>query len=178
MATIQEMKDVVSTLSNDGVSILPSKEEIVENYVSSKCKDAIEMAENKEEYKKKMIDYYITGPGKEAIDNMINDFNESYSALMDGIEDMKTSIANTTASNAIPSTLVTGSAAGVANPAYVAIDNAQKKHVLSMNLKNLKSHAKKLLTSAIGLNFEVPDSVVDSISLVSSLSQGVDSIPG
>lgn len=178
MATIEQMKSSIKSLSDCPSSILPSREELVDNYVSVTCKDAIDKADDPKAYKQQMIDYYTDGPGAEGIDNMINDFNESYISFIDGIDDIKTSITNTTASNAVPAVIVAGSATGVSNPAYTAIDNAQKKHVLKMNLRTIKTNLKKLLSTAVGLNFEVPDSIISQVDTVSSISSTIEAIPG
>lgn len=178
MADITKMKEAIGKLSESSNSILPEREKLVDSYVSATCKEAIDNADDKQAYKQKMVDYYTTGAGAAGIDNMINDFNESYVSFTEGFDDLKTSIAQTTASNAVPAVIVAGSATGTANPAYTAIDNAQKKHVLKMNLRTLKMHAKKMLNAAVGLNYEVPDGLISTIDTVSSLSSSIDAIPG
>lgn len=178
MADITRMKEAISSLSECSSPILPERSKLIDNYVSVTCKEAIDNADDKEAYKQKMVDYYTNGIGSVAIDNMINDFNESYVAFTEGVEDLKTSIAQTTASNAIPAVIVAGSATGAANPAYTAIDNAQKKHVLKMNLRTLKMHVKKMLIAAVGLNYEVSDDLMSLIDVVSSLSSSISAIPG
>ena len=159
-------------------SPLPSRDKVVEMYVKHTCNDSIAESDDPDEYTKKMVEYYTTGIGKSAIDGMINDFNEAYFDLKTGIEDIKTSIANTTASNTVPAVIVTGSAAGAPNPAYAAIDNAQKKHVLQMNMRGLKKSARKVLITGANMGFEIPDVTMSMIDGLANISSTIDSIPG
>lgn len=178
MATKEQMLATADKLVDTGGTPLPSRKEIVELYVKQTCKDAIEAAEDAAEYTAKMVEYYTIGVGKAMIDGMINDFNEAYSDLKTGIEDIKTSIANTTAANTVPAVIVAGSATGTPNPAYAVIDNAQKKHVLQMNMRGLKKSARKILTTGANMGFIVPDSTLTMIDGLADISSTIDSIPG
>lgn len=178
MATKEEMLATASKLADSDGSPLPSLAEVVKLYVKQTCKEAIDQAEDAVAYTEQMVEYYTVGIGKQTIDTLVNDFNEAYSDLKSGIEDINTAIANTTASNAIPAVIVAGSATGAPNPAYAAIDNIQKKHVLQMNLRGLKKSARKMLTTAANIGFEVPDTVMNMIDGLAEVSKTIDSIPG
>lgn len=178
MATKEEMLSAADKLADSGGTPLPSRSEVVKLYIKQTCQSAIDSADDAVEYTKQMVEYYTNGVGKFTIDTLISDFNESYSDLKNGIEDIKTSVTNTTASNAVPAVIVAGSATGTPNPAYSAIDNIQKKHVLQMSLRGLKKSARKMLTTAANIGFEVPDSTMTMIDGLTDISKTIDSIPG
>lgn len=178
MATKEQMLFAADKLVDTNGSPLPSRDKVVEMYVKQTCSDSIAESNNPDEYARKMTEYYTTGIGKSAINGMINDFNEAYSDLKIGIEDIKTSIANTTASNTVPAVIVAGSATGTPNPAYSVIDNTQKKHVLQMNMRSLKKTARKILTTGANMGFEVPDEIMAMIDGLVDISSSIDAIPG
>lgn len=178
MATKEEMLSAANKLADSSGSPLPSRSEVVKMYVKQTCQDAIEKAEDVAKYTEQMIEYYTVGIGKATIDTLISDFNEAYFDLKNGIEDIKTSITNTTASNTVPAVIVAGSATGTPNPAYSVIDNAQKKHVLQMNMRGLKKSARKMLTTAANIGFEIPDSEMTMIDGLADISKTIESIPG
>lgn len=183
MATINEMLEAVNELIvlNSATAVpLPDDDKLIENYVDKKHKTSLEKIFNKEErekMRKTLIEYFKEGGGKAEIQSLKINFKLMYTKLKDQIEEIKQSIENTTASNAIPSVLTTGAATSVPNPAYTIIENAQKKAAITAAISTASMIAAQMLLSAADLQFEVPDAVMALIDALKALVLLVKAIP-
>lgn len=175
MADNQEM---ISQLLDGSSAPLPSESEIIKGYVSALHEQAIQESENAEEARNFYIEYYTSGPGAAGIKSMINDFKNNFAELKDGVDDLTVSIAQITASNAMPSVITSGAATSVPNPAHFAIENLQKKKAVQVQVRSLANVAAKIINSSDMLCLALPGGVSSLIESLASLKQALDAIPG
>lgn len=172
-ATLQQMETTLDSLR--GTPTIPGLDidSVVNKYVDvefSEYLNSITDENEKREARSKFVQYYITGPGKQFIQNVIQSIKDTYQNVMDMLDDLRTSIVNITASNAVPAVVVAGSATGTPNPAYTIIDNTQKKKSVSAVMKSLVEFLKRLLESALLIHFELPDSVITFSQSINELN--------
>lgn len=182
MATINEMKDAVTELINsDGLVEIPNLnfDVIVENIVNVKYKKSLDLVTSKEDkskLKEDLIKYY-TEESREEIEHNINIIKSNFSAAKDGLSYAMEAATTSIMSNSIPSVITTGAAASIPNPAYVLIENKQKKNTLLAILKNIGNFLANLLSASIKILFEVPDTVITMINTLTNIKKVVNAIP-
>ena len=162
-------------------SIKLDKDAILDNYVEVEYKerlDAIEDPNKRKEYKKKIVKEYVDGEFKNWFDDKISELTDMLKKCEDGLANAKAAATQVTASNAIPSVITVGSASSSPNPAYTAIDNAQKKKTLLVVLKEINSAIQGVLTTALLIHWALPQSVLNFIELYVALSSVINAIPG
>ncbi len=182
MATITEMKEAINELINsEGTIELPGLEykTIVDNIIEVKFKKQLDNAKiynDRDNVKKELLRYYDEHV-KEEIEQNINIIKSNFAAVKDGLKYVSESVTNAVASNAIPSVITTGAAASVANPVYALLENKSKKTVLLGMLKNIGNFLCNLLSSAVKILFQVPDTVIALINTLTTVKKAVNSIP-
>ena len=174
MATEQQMIQTWDRLrSSEGFPGLDITS-IVDNYVDVEFKDALYSCKTQEErraMKNNFVEYYITGPGKTFIQQTIQDIKDMYRNVKDMLDDLRESITQITASNAIPAVVVAGSATGTPNPAYTIIDNAQKKKTVSAILNTASEYFGKLISLALLIHLVLPDAILSYGDVIGSLKE-------
>lgn len=175
---MSDYQNLTEQLLDSGSAPLPSESVIIEGYVKALHQQAIDEAENIQEAKDFYIDYYTNGPGAAGIKSMISDFKNKYAELKNGIDDLKVSITQITASNAMPSVITTGAAASVPNPSHFMIENAQKKRSVQVQVRALAGVAAKVLEASDMLCMGVPSAILTLIYTLITVKKTVESIPG
>lgn len=127
--------------------------------------------------RKKMKDY-LTGSGSTFIQQQINKIQNLFDSISEQVDTIQTAITQTTASNAIPSTLVAGAATGAPNPAYTVIDNSQKKNSILSIISIAVSQGNELKSTAESIHFPLPNSITTVINTLQTLKDAAGSIPG
>lgn len=162
-------------------SIKIDKDAILDNYIDVEYKDrldAIEDSKEREKYKKKLIKEYTEGEYKDWFDGQINSLKDQLKKCEDALANAKSAAQQVTASNAIPSVITVGSASSSPNPAYTAIDNAQKKKTLLVVLKDINSAIQGVISVALLIHWPLPSEVTKFIDLYIALSSLINAIPG
>ena len=181
MATIEDMKNTLSQLrAGSNIPGLDASS-VVDNYVEVEFKDTLDAAKDDEERKKmkdRFVEHYITGPGKQFINDNIERIKFLYKQVVDSFSALQKSAAQITAINAVPAVLTVGSATSSPNPAYSAIDNAQKKQALLSILKSVTDFLQQLFAYAILIDFVLPDSVQSLVALLATITSIINAIPG
>lgn len=181
MTTIADMKATLDQLRTGTEIPGLDPKSIVDNYVETEFKDTLDVVKDEEERKKtkeKFVQHYITGPGKRFIDDNIAHIKYLYKQVTDGVSSLRYSATQITASNAIPAVITTGSASSVPNPAYTAIDNAQKKKALLAIIKSVTDFLQQLFAYAILINFILPASVQALVVTLATVTSIINAIPG
>lgn len=181
MATIEDMRNILSQLRAG--SSIPGLDasSVVDNYVEVEFKDTLDEIKDPEERKKmknRFVEHYITGPGKQFIDDNIERIKFLYKQVTDSFSALQSSAAQVTALNVVPAVLTVGSATSSPNPAYYVIDNAQKKQALLAIIKSVTDFLQQLFAYAILINFVLPDSVQQLVSLLATVTSIINAIPG
>jgi len=176
------MKSSLDDLINsDGSVSIPGLEfdPIVDNMVENNYKDQLEDSltdEERNNKKEQLVKYYKDKSGEE-IEQNINIIKSNFISAKDGLSFVSESAAATIASNAIPSVITVGAATSTANPVYSLIENKQKKNTLLAMLKNIGNFLVNLLSAAIKILFQVPDSVMSLVKTLTTTKQIVNAIP-
>ena len=161
-------------------SIKLDNDAILDNYIEVEYKDrlaAIEDKKEREKYKKKIKKEYTEGEYKSWFDNQIASLNDLLKKCEDSLANAKAAATQVVASNAIPAVITVG-AASTPNPAYTAIDNAQKKKTLLCVLKDINTDIQGVLTTAMLIHWALPQEVTNFIELYVALSSVINAIPG
>lgn len=179
-----EEKDVVARsqlkrLRGSGISL--DKDAIIDNYVDVEFKeylDGLPSSEDKKKAKKKLVDYYKNGEGKNFMDEQMSKLKDLVKKASEGVSELSTSAAKTVALNSVPAVITTGSATSAPNPAYSVIDNAQKKEALKALLKTVNGYVVAILEIAILIHWVIPSSVLNLIELLATVTGVINAIPG
>ena len=161
-------------------SIKLDKDAILDNYIEVEYKDRLDAIEDKKErekYKKRIKKEYTEGEYKNWFDNQIASLNDLLKKCEDSLANAKAAATQVVASNAIPAVITVG-AASTPNPAYTAIDNAQKKKTLLCVLKDINTTIQGVLTTALLIHWALPQEVTNFIELYVALSSVINAIPG
>lgn len=161
-------------------SIKLDNDAILDNYIEVEYKDRLDAIEDKKErekYKKRIKKEYTEGEYKSWFDNQIASLNDLLKKCEDSLANAKASATQVVASNAIPAVITVG-AASTPNPAYTAIDNAQKKKTLLCVLKDINTDIQGVLTTALLIHWALPQEVTNFIELYVALSSVINAIPG
>ena len=161
-------------------SIKLDNDAILDNYIEVEYKDrlaAIEDKKEREKYKKRIKKEYTEGEYKSWFDNQIASLNDLLKKCEDSLANAKAAATQVVASNAIPAVITVG-AASTPNPAYTAIDNAQKKKTLLCVLKDINTDIQGVLTTAMLIHWALPQEVTNFIELYVALSSVINAIPG
>ena len=162
-------------------SIKLDNDAILDNYIEVEYKDRLDAIEDEKErkkYKKKIKKEYIEGEYKSWFDNQIASLNDQLKKCEDGLANAKDAATKVVASNAVPAVITVGSASSTPNPAYTAIDNAQKKKTLLVVLKEINTAIQEVLTTALLIHWALPQSVTNFIEIYVTLSSAINAIPG
>ena len=162
-------------------SIKLDNDAILDNYIEVEYKDRLDAIEDEKErkkYKKKIKKEYIEGEYKSWFDNQIASLNDQLKKCEDGLANAKDAATKVVASNAVPAVITVGSASSTPNPAYTAIDNAQKKKTLLVVLQEINTAIQGVLTTALLIHWALPSAVTNFIELYVTLSSIINAIPG
>lgn len=162
-------------------SIKLDNDAILDNYIEVEYKDRLDAIEDEKErkkYKKKIKKEYIEGEYKSWFDNQIASLNDLLKKCEDGLANAKDAATKVVASNAVPAVITVGSASSTPNPAYTAIDNAQKKKTLLVVLQEINIAIQGVLTTALLIHWALPSAVTNFIELYVTLSSIINAIPG
>ena len=166
-------------IKSDGDVNLPGLDldSVVDNFVDVKYgKELSEIKdeEQRKELRKKWVDYYTKGEGKETMMLEIDSIKSNFSAAKDQLQFVADAAVSSTASNAVPAVITVGSASSTPNQAYTLIENKTKKNQL---LAMLKAFLVNLLKSAVAIAFAVPAAVISLIKTLTTTKKAVNSIP-
>lgn len=162
-------------------SIKVDNDAILDNYIEVEYKDRLDAIEDKEErekYKKKIKKEYTDGEHKSWFENQIASLKDQLKKCEDSLTNAKDAATQVVASNTIPAVVTVGSASSTPNPAYTAIDNAQKKKTLLCVLKDINTTIQGVLTTALLIHWILPQEVNNFIELYVTLSSVINAIPG
>lgn len=162
-------------------SIKVDNDAILDNYIEVEYKDRLDAIEDKEErekYKKKIKKEYTDGEHKSWFENQIASLKDQLKKCEDSLTNAKDAATQVVASNTIPAVVTVGSASSTPNPAYTAIDNAQKKKTLLCVLKDINTTIQGVLTTALLIHWILPQEVNNFIELYVTLSSIINAIPG
>ena len=162
-------------------SIKLDNDAILDNYIEVEYKDRLDAIEDKKErekYKKRIKKEYTEGEYKSWFDNQIASLNDLLKKCEDNLANAKAAATQVVASNAVPAVITVGSASSTPNPAYTAIDNAQKKKTLLCVLKGINTAIQEVLTTAMLIHWALPQEVTNFIELYVALSSVINAIPG
>ena len=162
-------------------SIKLDNDAILDNYIEIEYKDrldAIEDEKEREEYKKKIKKEYTDGEYKSWFENQIASLKDKLKKCEDNLTNAKDAASQIVASNTVPAVLTVGSASSTPNPAYTAIDNAQKKKTLLVVLKDINTSIQGILTTALLIHWVLPQEVNNFIEIYVTLSSVINAIPG
>ena len=154
---------------------------ILDNYIEVEYKDRLDAIEDKKErekYKKKIKKEYTEGEHRNWFDNQIASLKDKLKKCEDGLANAKAAATQVVASNAVPAVITVGSASSTPNPAYTAIDNAQKKKTLLVVLKEINTAIQEVLTTALLIHWALPQAVTNFIEIYVTLSSAINAIPG
>lgn len=157
-----------------------NKDVVVDGYVEAEFKESLDSVppEEREKRKKRFVEHYITGPGKQFIDTTMAQVTFYYTQAKEGLQSIQESTAQVVASNAVPAVITVGSASSTPNPAYSAIENLQKKKSLLAIIKTVTEYLAQMLTYAILLHFVLPSSVMLLVSTLATVTSLITAIPG
>lgn len=181
MVTAADMAEALSQLRLSKTIPGLDKDSLVDVYVETEFKDSLDACETEEDRqrrKDRFVEYYITGPGTRFIEENIANLQFAYSQVVDGINSLQRSAEQVTASNAVPSVITTGSATSTPNPAYTAIDNAQKKRALLVQITTITACVASMLGYAVLLHFELPDAAFALVGTLGVVASIINAIPG
>lgn len=181
VSELQGMQKTLASLRIGGDIPGLTMDTVVDNYVETEFKDTLDGITDPEERQKtknRFVEHYITGPGKQFVEDTIQQLKYFYKQAYDGLQSLQSSIAKVTASNAIPAVITVGSASSTPNPAYTAIDNSQKKHSLMAILKSITDFLQKLFAYAILIDFVLPQEVQVLVTTLATVTSLINAIPG
>lgn len=169
-------------IKSDGDVSLPGLDldSVVDNFVDVKYGKELSEIKDEEQRKKlrkKWVDYYTKGEGKETMMLEIDSIKSNFSAAKDQLQFVADATVSSTASNAVPAVITVGSASSTPNPAYALIENKTKKNQLLAMLKSVGAFLINLLKSAVAICFAVPAAVISLIKLLTTTKKAVNSIP-
>lgn len=169
-------------IKSDGDVNLPGLDldSVVDNFVDVKYGKELSEIKDEEQRKKlrkKWVDYYTKGEGKENMMIEIDSIKSNYSAAKDQLQFVADATVSSTASNAVPAVITVGSASSTPNPAYTLIENKTKKNQLLAMLKSVGAFLINLLKSAVAICFAVPAAVISLIKTLTTTKKAVNSIP-
>ena len=184
MATAQDLQNMRNILSQlrAGNSIPGlNVSSIADGYVETEFKDTLDAAKDPEERKKikdEFVQHYITGPGKQFIEENVEKIKYLYKQVQDSLTALQKSAAQVTTLNAVPAVLTVGSATSSPNPAFYVIDNAQKKQALLSLIKTVTDFLQQLFAYALLIDFVLPSSVQTLVQTLAIVTSIINAIPG
>lgn len=134
-----------------------------------------ELEKAKEDYRKQRQSLYNS-----IIDDTSKNCNiivVCFNTLRDGVSQLNDAVTTFMQSIAVPSTVVTGSAAGVPNPAYAALQGQTLKCQITTILGSLAVTATTLCYAAKALNYELPEVVTTAIQGIAVVKTALDVLP-
>ena len=137
---------------------------------------AIEDAGERVKYQKDLTDYYLSGNGKKVLEGIIESMEYYYNIADTVINQVNITAASMSAMNLIPSTLVAGSATGVANPAWVTPHNKFLKGSLTTQLLFGKDALGSLIERAILIHFDISASATSLASIATIAETTINAI--
>lgn len=148
------------------------KEDLGDNYIK---KTQLYTKEEITKVKTDMITMYKSNL-KPQVDRSILKIKISYQNIIDGIDNIKSSISNFSTSQLVPSTLVAGSATGTANPAYTALQLKIFKSQLSNLLGPLFAAMIDIVNTSDEIQYKIPDSISNVFKTLISLKNTIDKL--
>lgn len=162
-----------------GTGIDIDSDAIIDNYCEVEFKDYLDGCETESERKKakkKMVEYYKSGDGKAFMDDAIDKIKDYVSKTTDGIKQLTTSAAKTTAMSVVPAVVTVGSATSSPNPEYIVLDNSQKKSTLMTIVKTINGYLLEIFQLAILIHWDIPDEVISLTQGLTTLVNVIDAI--
>lgn len=176
MTTIEDIVNANSSVSIPGLEL----EDVVRNFVEEKYGDVLKDIEDeteREALREQWTSYYTKGGGRNVILMEINTIKSNFVAVRDGLEAVLRAVTLTTASNAIPSVITVGTATSTPNPAYILIENSQKKETLLAMTKAIGNNVVNLLRSAVNISFPIPSEIETIIETYKTVLTAINTIP-
>lgn len=166
-------------LRGSGVSI--NEDSVIENYVSVEYKDYLDSISNekdREKKKKEIIKWYKEGDGSTFMSDAISKLKDYAQKAKESLENLTTSATKTLSMSAVPAVITVGSASSSPNPAYTILDGSSKKNSLLTILKTTNDYLIKIMELAILIHWAIPESVLNMVELLATLTNLINSIPG
>lgn len=156
-----------------------SQEKATENYIDMEYSDYLAKfpTEEKSKRRKRINAYYLQGKGKQFIDTCLMTLKSQAQSVLNTVDNIRSAVVSFSASNALPPTIVAGSATGAPNPAWNALDNRQKvKSILSL-LDNATTALVGMYTIFGLLHLEPPKAVSTAVTSLASITALTKKLP-
>ena len=188
MASIEQLQTSLDKLTSDITLPGLDPEAVIKNLIEVQYKqeldqiksyisDANKAEEETKAVKERLTSYYNSGQAKIEIKNQINAVKINYKAAVDGVKQLPVEIQTMIAANLIPPTIPMPTAPGVPNPASFLLRNKEKLNGFLTVLNSIAAWIVNLLSSAVKIAFELPDSVLALIDQLANLKSLIKSIP-
>lgn len=176
MASMEKMMELVKDLTSDvnipGLDV----DTVVPNLVETTYKqelDTITDSKVREEEKKKMIEYYKTA-GRMEVETQISTIKMSYKHVKEQIKHVTSGIATVAVNAVMPPTV---NLLALPNPAKVLLDNIGKVGGWLSMIESALAKFGEMLLAAVKIAFEIPDFIIQLLSILVDLKKTVTAIP-
>jgi hypothetical protein len=188
MASIEQLQTALDKLTADISLPGLNPEAVIKNLIEVQYKNELDQiksyisdaeAAEKEAaaVKERLTSYYNSGQAKIEIKNQINSVKINFKAATDGVKQLPVEIQTMIAANLIPPTIPIPTAPGVPNPMSFLLKNKEKLNGFLTILNAIASWIVNLLSSAVKIAFELPDTVLALIDQLANIKSLIQSIP-
>lgn len=188
MASIEQLQASLDKLTSDITLPGLDPEAVIKNLIEVQYKQEIDQIKsyiadaNKAEAeikatKERLTEYYKSGQAKIEIKNAINTVKINFKAATDGVKQLPIEIQTMIAANLIPPTIPIPTAPGVPNPMSFLLKNKEKLNGFLTILNAIAAWIVNLLSAAVKIAFELPDSVLALIDQLANIKSLIQSIP-
>lgn len=179
MATIVEINNIIEQLTSEtsipGLDFDTIADGMIESNETYKAVlDGAETPEERQIIKNNYLKV-IKETAKAFIQQNIAIIKSSFNEITQGVLSLSEAIIAMTASALMPPAI--GAPPVAPNPAYVLLQNKEKKNTLMITVNGLMKTFLGLLMAAVAIYFEVPDSIMGLLQTILSIKETISLIP-
>jgi len=139
--------------------------------------NSIEDADERMQKRNQLFSYYTTGDAASAINKEISNIEDSYDIIQQSCTYLTTAVSVIPTTAAVPQVIVTGTAVGAPNPAWVSLfDNAMKPGLL-VSCKFLKFIYNQIIKSCETISFTPTPQITALQVLIQSTETSINALP-